>query len=431
MRLSIVLAIVALISIAALIKPRIGLYGYIWFGLVRPDYLAFRPGAYNMATVLAVVTLVAGFRNFIHFKNLLKPIPVLLILMQIAVALSATFAAVPSASWETFDRFFRMSVMCLAVPVLITEEKHFRELFLVTAGSLGFMGFYWGLTAGMRGMRIWSGPAGMMGDNNSFAIGLAMILPFCWHAWSVVRQWWAKAAFAMMLMGSVVTIILTFSRGGALAAGLALLLLFLRSKNRMWGVVLIIVAILPIMSMVGVAYQKRLSTIETYKNDASAMSRLVQLRIAYAIWLSHPWLGVGIGDLNYLLVSRPYLAQSDSNVIVHNSYMQVLAHTGIIGFIPYMGMMMWGLGSTWKRGWRRFRTDPTAVYPLAIFISLIAYVIASITHPRAWFDLFYLLLLYASAWSGIAQRRERAAVAPAPSTRVVRTRFTRPAAIPL
>ena len=104
-----------------------------------------------------------------------------------------------------------------------------------------------------------------------------MIVPFLWacpYLWS--SSFWAKAAFSVMLMGSVVTVILTYSRGGAVALAVVFLMLIMRSKYRVRSLALILVAVIPVLGMVGVTYEERLSSIETYQEDASAVSRLVQ-----------------------------------------------------------------------------------------------------------------------------------------------------------
>jgi probable O-glycosylation ligase (exosortase A-associated) len=412
MRANILLIVVVFLCIIALIKPRIGLYTYIWFGLMRPDYMAFAVGRFNLSTLIALVTLVSAARALFNLRYLWKPIPILLILFQLVIAISADRALVPDHAWSEFNRYLRMIIMCLLIPVLVTKEEEFRELFLVTAGSLGFLGFWWGLTAGMRGMRIYYGPGGFIGDNNGFAIALVMVVPFCWHARTLVKAAWAKMVFAAMMAGSIVTIVLTFSRGGAVALAVSLLLLISRSKNRVRSLVLIGLALLPVLGMVGAAYSERLSTIETYEEDASAVSRIVQMQIAYEIWKQHPVLGIGIGDLNYLYASRPYLTREDANVIVHNSFLQVLVHTGIFGFLCYLLMLLIALGSCWRTGWKLWKTDPDrAVMPMAIFIALVGYSVGSMTHPRAWFDFFYMLLMYSSTWSGIMQRRPHASAA--------------------
>ena len=66
MRGNILLIIVTVQCIFALLQPRIGLYSYIWFGLVRPDFIAFVPGRFNLSAILAIVTLFSAIRCFLR-----------------------------------------------------------------------------------------------------------------------------------------------------------------------------------------------------------------------------------------------------------------------------------------------------------------------------------------------------------------------------
>ena len=60
--------------------------------------------------------------------------------------------------------------------------------------------------------------------------------------------------------------------------------------------------------------------------------------------------------------------------------------------------------------WKKDRER--AIYPVTIFVSLVAYAVASMTHPRAWFDFYYMLLMYSAAWSGLVQRQVKSAQDP-------------------
>ena len=409
MRSSILIVIVIVQCVFALVQPRLGLYAYIWFGLMRPDYIAFAPGRHDLSAILAVITLVSAARYFYNAIYLLRPVPILMIAFIALVGISAYSGYFPVYSMAEFNRYLRMWIMCLLIPILITEEAHFRQLFLITSASLGFMGLWWGFTAGIRGMRIWYGPGGFMSDNNGFAIAMAMVVPFLWHARSLVKPFWLKVIFASMMMGSVVVVILTYSRGGALALAAVFILLMMRSKYRIRSIALVLAAVIPVLAMVGVSYKERLTTIETYQEDSSAVSRIVQMKIAYEIWEMHPTLGIGIGDQNYLYASRPYLNKEDANVIVHNSFLQVLVHTGLVGFVLFTALYVGALWSCWRSGRELWKTkQENAVYPITVFVSLVAYGVASMVHPRAWFDFYYMLLMYSTAWNGIVRRQKQA-----------------------
>src|ERR1700760_1561966 len=97
----IILAVVILgICAVALFRPRIGLYGYVWYALMRPDVLAFSPSSRPYSLLLAIVTLAGSFRHlprfFIGFRN---PITLWLLCLQVIIILSAALAIDPALAW--------------------------------------------------------------------------------------------------------------------------------------------------------------------------------------------------------------------------------------------------------------------------------------------------------------------------------------------
>ena len=48
--------------VAGLINPVIGLLGYMWYSLMRPDALAWTEGQYPYSLMLAAVTLFGAWR---------------------------------------------------------------------------------------------------------------------------------------------------------------------------------------------------------------------------------------------------------------------------------------------------------------------------------------------------------------------------------
>jgi putative inorganic carbon (HCO3(-)) transporter len=405
MRASILYVIVMLLCIGAVFRPRWGLHGYVWFSLMRPDYLAFATKA-NLSFVLASVVLVSSIRLFItNFALILNPLSILMLLLQLPAAISTLGAPLPDRSWLEYTRFARMCLMFFIVPMIVVNLQQFRALFLVMGASMGFLGLYWGVTAGLHGSRIFGGPGGFMSDNNSFAVGLSMILPFLWYGRLLAPHIAAKIALTAMAMGSIIAIVLTYSRGGAITCALVILMLLIRSQHKVITLFLISFLILPVLLTMNNSYTARISTISTYDQDQSAMSRFVQMHIAWELWKSHKVWGIGMGNEIYLLLSRPYLGENDAPLIVHNSFLQILVHTGIFGFLIWMAMLVYSLWICWSTSRALHRIGaPEAMYPYAILASLVAYCVASIAHPRATFDFYYLLLMCTATWNGIYRR---------------------------
>src|SRR5690349_8272142 len=174
-------AITLVLCVIALVHPRIGLYGYIWFSLMRPDYLAYANGSIPYSPALAASVLLGSWRYFIEFPRIFRnPVSRTLVLLQIPIVISVYLALVPELSYERFFAYERTIVMVLLIPVLIRTVEHVRVLFMVIALSLGAIGLRIGLgVLAHGGYHITNGYAYM--ENNALAATLAMVIPFLWY----------------------------------------------------------------------------------------------------------------------------------------------------------------------------------------------------------------------------------------------------------
>lgn len=430
MRGILLLIITIPLSLVAAFDGRIGLLAYISFSLLRPDYMAFAAGRFNYSLMIALGLLVGSIR-YLTDVLFLGPRTFFfwcLLLLQVPLYLSAIFAVYPAYATNSYMQFLRMSVIMLLIPGLVSNLEQFKRLFLVTAISLGIHGFWYGFTGTLSGgARIHVGIGGFMSDNNSFAIGLAMILPFLWYAPALFEKKWMRMGLFAMFGFTLMAIVLTFSRGGALAAGTSVLMLAWRSRRRFLVMALVVLSLLPVGYLVSQEYFARIGSIQNYEEDSSSMARLVHMRLSIDIWRDRPLLGVGFGDNNYLLILENYLndeTASGGNVIVHNSFLWMLVHCGIFAFVIFTVAVFGAAFSAWRSARRMRKLIPSlAFYPEALLVSLCTYIVASMFHPRATFDFIYMLIMYVGTWrliekgliQELAQQQAAAADYPRPA----------------
>ena len=423
MREFLLLAITVCLSFAAIAKPQFGVMAYIWFSLMRPDVIAFSQGLYPYSLMLAIGMIVGSWREVGQFRTawFANPISWMMLLLQIPILISTQTSISPSYSLDMYFPFLKMSIAVLWIPVLVYTVAQMRILFLVTALSLGAHAIWQSLGGILGGGRaIQHGIGGFMSDNNTFAAGLVMVFPFCWYARYLVQQVWLKMALTAMSVACLFVIMLTHSRGAALAAVAVLIMLLIHSKRRMLVFVFLLFASLPGLYLVRETYFDRLGTIENYEDDHSAMSRIVHNKVAVQVWLAHPLTGVGIGEENYFTASTPYLesmgAEDIIGLVVHNSYLQMLVHAGIFAALIHLFLFV---GVTWMmwRSSRRLAVSHPGLeyYPRAIELSIIGYLVASLTQPRATFDFAYTVAMYAAAWYVIEKRLPAPSLASAPA----------------
>lgn len=353
-----------------------GLLLYIWFALFKPldwiwiDVTALRPSL-MLGLLLVVPSVFSGI-----LPNLTHPLSIGNLLF-LASALVAQIGAVNQAlAWSWVDFLARLTLVCLLAVTLVTTPQRLIRVLAVVAGSLGFHAAKAGVASLLGGgLRFQDGLSGAFVDNNGYALGTVMIMPFlaavalnaqllfedrhAWLAWWAKRgflvaahaqvlfenrhAWltrWARRGFLLAVPLCAFTVISTFSRGGFLALTAATLVFIglhrrrLRLSLALAAVIVIGWSVVPIPD----GYFDRLSTIPRYEDigEESALSRQHFWRVATRMAENRPF---GVGLRNYEAAYDAYdfsYGQYGFRRAVHSSHFQVLAELGYVGAVVWV-----------------------------------------------------------------------------------------------
>jgi putative inorganic carbon (hco3(-)) transporter len=417
MRQIVVLIISVVAAVAGPFFPKVALWGYIWFALSRPDIFSYTKGRIAYSELIAIGLLIGSFRYLFNAGKawLLNPVSRLLIVLELFVYLSTIGSAFPEITYVTYVQFLKMSVIAMVIPLIVTTVEDLKAVYIVAAVSLGIWGFWQGTTAVLRVKPIVVGIGGSMQGNNEFACGLVMVIPFCWYSRLVVKSPLLRAVLLAMTFGCMAAVLMTFSRAGAISLLVLIIMVAIQAKRKTLTFLLIGLAVAPTLYIAGNRFTDRMSTLSNYEADQSAMSRIVVAKAALQVAAEHPWFGVGIGAVNFVAAAKPYMPPGSHNYIVHNSYLEILVHCGVFALIIFVYLLISTTWRSWRsaRKWLNSRPD-LYPYPRALQLSLTAYMIESIFHPRATFDFLYLILMFAAAWHTIERSllQEQAVVQP-------------------
>src|SRR5262245_56718438 len=253
--------------------------------------------------------------------------------------------------WNWIDFLTRLLLVCLLTTTLVTNGRRLVAVLAVTAGSFGVHAAKAGLVSMLSGgVRFFDGLAGAFVDNNGYACGTVMIMPFLLAIAENIDyvipenrptlRVWGRRAFLIAVPLCGFTVISTFSRGGflALAASTLVYVALHRRRVRLAMSLSAIVVLGLLFVPMPDGYADRLDTLNSYENDeGSALSRLHFWQVATAMADAQP-LGVGLRNYEYAYDTYDFTyGRFGHNRAVHSSHFQVLAELGYPGAAIWIG----------------------------------------------------------------------------------------------
>ncbi len=183
--------------------------------------------------------------------------------------------------------------------------------------------------------------AAVESDPNSLAMTLALALPMAWYLGMTARnpilRWVSRCYIAVGL----VAIGLTASRGGMVAATVALMIVPLTMTRLSPGRLIAAVVMLTVSGVLAAVYipdkiVQRLATTGTEVEDLSLGGRFKLWEAGMKALTERPLTGYGAGFWRKAV--EPWLGPNPQ--VAHNSYISVVVETGIVGLLLYLGMFL-------------------------------------------------------------------------------------------
>lgn len=238
---------------------------------------------------------------------------------------------------------------------------------------------------------------------NGLAGYLNLVLPFCLAFATGGTDPVLRTLSRWCLALAGIALLLTQSRGGLLAFVTILLIhVYFSSRNRKTRIRRVAVALIVCLLAAGVAgfFFQRLSEID----DFTAVSRLVIWGGAFTVFARSPLLGAGFGNLRTLmggLLNLPDGWTGDA----HNLYLELLAETGLIGFVAFGSLIVLAL-RTALRQLSKTQNHFNKMIALAVFAAICGVLVHGIvdylfhTTPQVT-ALFFLVLGLLSAQASV------------------------------
>ena len=406
MRDILVVAIVMAGCLATFRRPWIGVMLWMWLSVMNPHRytygFAYTAPLAATAAVCLLLSLLASKERESPFKG---PPVTWFVIFMVWMTISWLAGLDPEGDYERWKRVMKIDGMLLVALMLLHNKKHIFALAWVSVGSLALLGAKGGLFTLMTGGggRVYGPPGSYISDNNEFALALVMTIPMLRFLQMQVQDRLGKMALTAAMVLCAVSALGSQSRGALLAIIAMVAMFWLRGKGNKFGMAIVLVLLaVPIVAFMPDEWTSRMSTMNTYDQDASAMGRIGAWWNSWNLAFHYPF-GVGFNAARPELFAK-YSPYPDVVLAAHSIYFQILGHHGFIGLGLFLAIWI----STWRSaGWlRSHRTLPpeaqwTADLGAMCQVALVGYAVGGAFLSLAYADQPYIimaLVVLSRAW---------------------------------
>ncbi len=318
------------------------LSAYIGLILVRPmDWWGPLQG-FQLVNWTALATIFSGFAAALHYlQQVWRTLPSLRMFGFWVVA--ATLSWAPRLWFGGMNMVFqeqgKIFILIFFMYVVGQNTRNFRILLWVLLGSIIFWAIHaeiqirtgvgfggmpplWRPTDRETGEGVWQAQAwGIFEDPNDLCLMFITAIPLLYAEFRVLRFPVMKALALLAIPLAVHAAILTNSRGGFVGVyAMVAAYISVRLKGyKRWVLIAVSVALVTFIA------PSRFGGKLTQQQDRSVL-----WGDGIAMFKTHPLFGVGYYEFGNF---------SSDHKVAHNTYVHVLAETGIVGYIPFFLML--------------------------------------------------------------------------------------------
>ncbi len=220
---------------------------------------------------------------------------------------------------------------------------------------------------------------GTVQEPNYFALILLPFIPIALFQFWNAEKWWLKILFGISAVSFILVIPLTLSRSGLIVLVLMLLIVFVRNKKFkqlflvMGAAVAFFFLVLPQEALVGLKWGELTSNLRMMSIDFRFSLLLSGLRMFF----DHPLLGIGVDNFINHFYHYSSLPPFFIRFSAHNTYLEILTGTGIVGFVAYGAIIFFALKNyiTAYRVFKLRRDNKNAAFVSGVGFGFLAFLL--------------------------------------------------------
>ncbi|PCI50443.1 MAG: putative O-glycosylation ligase, exosortase A system-associated [Alphaproteobacteria bacterium] len=389
------------IVLTTLRKPQIGILGWLWLSIMNPHKESFG-WIYTLPVldIIAGATLISALINFKQAKKaLFHPVAVILVIFYLWTCLSTFFSISHDLAFPKWVNYSKTMLFVILMLLFLNSRHWIISAIWVFVFSVGLTGVKGGLFTILTGggARIWGAPGTAWGDNNGVSLAMLMVIPLIFALQYLLDRKSHRFAVYASTFLSFICILGTQSRGGLVGILGTTLAFFIRTKHKFIIGIFVAVSGIAVLAFMPQSWTSRMETIQTYEQDSSASTRILQWKYAVQLASESPILGNGFYARYYQPYYQKYMVGIDTNRAVHSVYFQVLEEQGYVGIFIYLLLMITAVISANKVSKTSARREDLIWASKFLFyaqFSIIGFAFNGLTINVAYLDLYYYILAF-------------------------------------
>jgi len=393
--------IIILLLLFALKKPQVGILTWLWISVMNPHRLTYGwLYDFPLLDIVVAVTLLSALVNSRSMSKVkFHPAIGILIALYIWSTLTTIFAVsfeISLSDWSEFSKTLLLVMMIL----LFMNKKHWIlalvAVYILSVGYYGFKGGLFTLISG-GGMRVWGPLDSAWGDNNSVSVAMLLTMTVTLAFRHNFSKRWQRLACIGIAMTFLLALLGTQSRGGLVGLVGMSFFVVIRSQKKVLATFVLIIGLGLGLAFMPQSWYDRMKTIQTYEQDGSASTRLIQWKYAIDISLERPFFGNGFDAFYYQPYYYRYVADKDKNRAVHSIYFQLLGEQGYIGLMMFLAFGI-TLVVTAKRYAKISKDRKDLLWASSLLqatqFGIIGYAFNGLTVNVGYLDLYYYMFAF-------------------------------------
>ncbi|MBK8891961.1 MAG: putative O-glycosylation ligase, exosortase A system-associated [Dechloromonas sp.] len=339
MRDLLIISIVAVAAVLALRRPWIGVLLWTWLSIMNPHRFAWGI-AYSapLAAIAAGCTLVGLLLTRERQSPFQGPPVTIFVMLALWITVSWLLGVDMDGDYPQWTKVMKIYFMTLVALCLLRTKQQIVAFAWVTTGSLALLGAKGGLFTILTGgsHRVWGPPESFIADNNEFALSLIMAIPLMYFLLRQLTKRWQQHIMAATMLLCVASAVGSQSRGALVAIVGMGSVFWWRSRNKLAVAVVICLLLVFALPLMPETWWARMSTIQSYEEDASAIGRLNGWHVAWEVAKNH-FFGGGMSYQHQHFFTLYGLYNTDV-IAAHSIYFQILGNHGFVGLAIYLAL---------------------------------------------------------------------------------------------